>query len=259
MVLTKKQIRQFLLYTFGMTFLLHGILAVLTNKNIIILDNPIAMLLYVLGTLSPTIIAYILLKKYEIIEGFQSFLKTIFSFKVKTVSYLLVALLLIAQYIYVMFEWNIFTDFAWFMPIVMFFLCVFDGGLEEVGWRYLLQVTLMKKYSFIISTTITAITWFLWHIPHFFIIGSSQNSMDPLIFFMVILSGSFALAAAYYISNNILICILLHAAFNAGSFIFPFTQNYVIMGVSTACSITVSLVIVFFHKKYNNKSNKGVV
>lgn len=35
------------------------------------------------------------------------------------------------------------------------------GGLEEAGWRYILQPELEKKYSFTVSTIIVSIIWWL--------------------------------------------------------------------------------------------------
>ena len=255
MVLTKKQISLFLLCTFIATFFLHGVLAILTNFDIVEFNSPFGMLIYVFGTLSPTITAYIVLKKYKLIAGIKSFLKIIFSFKAKPIFYVISVFLLFSQFAYAL-TLNVDTGWAWYMGITMFILCIFDGGLEEVGWRYLLQPTLEKKHSFFIATIITAVIWFLWHIPHFFIVGSGQDEMNFLMFFMVILSGSFALAAIYYVSKNVWLCIMVHAAYNTGTFIFPITKDFVTISISTACSIIASSVIVFFYTKFKGSNNE---
>ncbi|WP_442905418.1 CPBP family intramembrane glutamic endopeptidase [Kineothrix sp. MB12-C1] len=49
---------------------------------------------------------------------------------------------------------------------------IMDGGMEEIGWRYLLQPTLEKQFSYFIATVITAFIWWAWHLPMFFIPGS---------------------------------------------------------------------------------------
>lgn len=64
------------------------------------------------------------------------------------------------------------------LPFYMFFLSLpgnlFIGGLEETGWMYVLQPRLDKKYGFAISSLLIGITWVFWHIPLFFIPGTSH-------------------------------------------------------------------------------------
>jgi membrane protease YdiL (CAAX protease family) len=50
-----------------------------------------------------------------------------------------------------------------FIPVMILF-----GGLEELRWRYILQPSLEKRFSFGASTSITACIWAVWHLPLFF-------------------------------------------------------------------------------------------
>ena len=53
-------------------------------------------------------------------------------------------------------------------------MMLFGGGNEEVGWRMILQPELEKKFNFHIATIFTAIIWWLWHLPIFFIKGTAN-------------------------------------------------------------------------------------
>ena len=54
-------------------------------------------------------------------------------------------------------------------------MMLFAGGLEEAGWRYILQPELEKKYPYIAATIIVSLIWWLWHLPLFYINGVGQE------------------------------------------------------------------------------------
>ena len=74
-----------------------------------------------------------------------------------------------------------------FMLIVILPMMLFLGGNEEVGWRMILQPELEKKFGFYLATTFTAIIWWLWHFPIFFIKGTANTNMNYFLFGMMCL------------------------------------------------------------------------
>ena len=82
-----------------------------------------------------------------------------------------------------------------FAIIVMIPMMIFGGGLEEAGWRYILQPELEKKYPFTVSTIIVSVIWWLWHLPLFYIQGAAQYGQNYFAFGISVLGLSFALAS----------------------------------------------------------------
>ena len=75
-------------------------------------------------------------------------------------------------------------------------VCVY-GGEEELGWRGILQPTLETRFSFWISGLITGCIWAIWHVPLWFVIGSSQSGMPFILFSLFAIYLSILLAAVF--------------------------------------------------------------
>ncbi|MFP3854333.1 MAG: CPBP family intramembrane glutamic endopeptidase [Anaerolineales bacterium] len=100
------------------------------------------------------------------------------------------------------------------------------GGLiagpisEELGWRGYALEKLQLDYSPARSTWLLAFVWWTWHIPLFFMEGTTQAgwgffSMDSLFFFITIFPLSFIFTWVYNSTGrSVLGAILLHFGFN---------------------------------------------
>ncbi len=66
--------------------------------------------------------------------------------------------------------------------IVLLPMMIFMGGLEETGWRYILQLELEEKYPYIVATIIVSIIWWLRHYPLFHINGVGQEGHSYIAF-----------------------------------------------------------------------------
>jgi membrane protease YdiL (CAAX protease family) len=99
-----------------------------------------------LGGFSPTIASYIALKKNNVVTGFKQWLKNVFSFKASPFFYLFVFILFVIPCITRIFIYPGLDDMS---PLYMFFALlpamIIGGGVEEAGWRYILQPELEKK------------------------------------------------------------------------------------------------------------------
>lgn len=260
MVLNKRQITSFLVLTFIFTFSLRGILIIANQFDIFKFGTPFGMLLFELGTISPAIASFVCLRKSGLVSGLKEFAQTSFAIKQKPIHYALVLIFLIAQYIFPSLLLEINSDVAWYMGFLMFIPCIVDGGLEELGWRYLLQPTLEKRVPFFIATSITASIWAIWHLPQFFIEGSGQSTMTFGLFTIMVFGTSFALAAIYHISQSVWLCIMFHSLLNALCFYWPVAQDLTVTLITTVCSITLSVVLVSrYDRKRGNNTEKVLI
>jgi len=205
---------------------------------------------FMLGGLSPTISSYVILKKHKQVSGFKEWLKNIFLIKVRPIYYAFTIAMVTLYYIVLVF----FSDIVEIHPFYMFFamlpVMLVGGGMEEAGWRYILQPGLDKKYGFILSSIITAIIWFAWHIPLFYIPGTGQaESMDIWMFAVGVLGMSFSFGAIRKITGSVFLAVLAHSMTNAGYevFILSFTWKGAI--ITTLTLIAVSIISVFINNR----------
>ena len=131
------------------------------------------------------------------------------------------------------------------LPFYMFFfmlpVMLIGGGLEEAGWRYILQPEFEKKVGFIAASLIVSVIWALWHLPLFFTPGVAQYGADFLTYAVSIVGVTFLLGAVYKISGKVFPCILAHCMINAGLSVFISSES--LWGVLVVTGILVSLSI----------------
>ncbi len=109
--------------------------------------------------------------------------------------------------------------------IVMIPVMLVGGGLEEAGWRYILQPELEKKYPFPISTLTVSVIWWLWHLPLFYIQGAGQYGHNYLAFGINVLGISFALASIRKNTGSVWLCVLFHCIVNSLLGIYVINDN----------------------------------
>lgn len=253
LIVNKRQLRVFLITTFFITYVLLGIMIIANQFNVLGFDTPFGMLIYILSTLSPTIVSYLVLKKSGLTPNVKQYIKTTINIKQKRTYYGLVIALLLMQYILpaIMQKSN---SSNWYMGIIMIIPCILDGGLEELGWRYIVHPTIEKRLSFVSASFITAVIWILWHIPFFFVSGTSQSEIQFVTFSIMLLGNSFALSAIYHVTKSAWLCILYHGTLNAFSFYWPLGRDMLVTIIISVLMVLFSTAIVYFYDRY--KSNK---
>lgn len=206
---------RYLGYTFFIMLLCWGICWICSAQGIFMNDYKFLYPLYLLGGWSPTIASYVVLKQFGRVKSFKQWLCNVFAFRSKVRSYLLVLVLavlfILPQCLICGYEPGAPLLFVPFLIPVM----LFGGGLEEAGWRYILQPELEQKYGFLVSALVTSVIWWLWHLPLFFIQGVSQYGADFLIFGINVLGLSFALGAIRKCTGNVWLCVLFHCIINS--------------------------------------------
>ncbi len=244
-----KLVKDYLTYTFLIMLICWGICVICSLNGILLNDNYLLYLPYLLGGWSPTIASFISLKKNHKVANFKEWLKNVFDFKHNIFSYLMVILFgiffILPQCLISGYE----SGAPLLAIVVMIPVMLFGGGLEEAGWRYILGPELEKKYKFVISTLIVSVIWWLWHLPLFYIQGVSQYGQNYFAFGINVLGLSFALASIRKNTNSVWLCVLFHCIANSLSGIYLIYNNIFGNVVTTIILIFSSLVLVKINKK----------
>jgi len=149
------------------------------------------------------------------------------------------------------------SGMAEMQPLYMLFIMLpvvfVGGGLEEAGWRYILQPELDREYGFAVSSVITGIIWWAWHIPLFFIPGTGQHDfIDFWMYAVNILGMTFFYGAIIKVSGRagVWLSVLAHTLTNAAFNTFGFYETWAGTIATFVVMITVSTgTILIYNKK----------
>lgn len=231
--------KNYLSFTFLIMLIGWGTCVVCSLNGISLNDSKWLYVPHLLGGWSPTIASYLALKSNHKVANMKEWLKNIFDFKHPIFSYLMVVILailfILPQCVICGYE----NGAPIYAIIIMIPMMLVAGGLEEAGWRYILQPELEKKHSFTISTIIVSIIWWLWHLPLFYIQGVGQYGHDYFAFGINVLGLSFALASIRKNTGSVWLCVLFHCIINSLSGIYVTNDN--IWG-----NITASVILILF-------------
>lgn len=217
-------------------------------------DNIFLKIMYFVGGFSPTIASYISLKRNGEVSGFKQWLKKIFDVKHSLLTYVCVALFVAVYYVVGCLVNGFEIGAPVFVLLVVVPMMLFGGGNEEVGWRMILQPQLEEKFGFHIATVITAVIWWLWHFPIFFIKGTVNADMNYLLFGIMCLALSYALGTIRKVSNGVFPCILTHCLINGLSAVFVFSLSLLSCVVTLAVTVLLSIAVLCLNK--NTKFDK---
>ena len=244
-----KLVRQYLIVTFAVMAICWGTCVLFSLCGISLTEIPLLYIPYLLGGLSPTIASYIAEKKNNKVRSFKEWLIITFDFKHNIFSYLLLPVLA-GLFFFCLCGISGYESGA---PLIALFIMIpmmlFGGGLEETGWRGILQPELEKKYGYTIATILVSIIWWLWHLPLFFMNGVSQYGADFISFGINVIGLSFALSAIKKLTNSTLLCILFHCIINSLHGVYIVGEN--ILGNCTAALVLIlfSYFFVWLQKK----------
>jgi len=261
----KKITLQFLLLTFTITILVGTFLFVFSLQGLKITWTDIRLFpILSLYALSPAIASFIVLKKNGEVTGLKEWLKNIFYVKSSISHYLFIVFMLSLLVLMWIFSFG-FPEVASFY---MFFLYIpvmlIGGGMEETGWRYVLQPQLEKKFGYIIAAVITGLIWSVWHLPMFFMPGTDQAGTDLIGFFLGCIFTSFIYGTIVRIAGKagVFLCILYHTMNNVlnNALSFPQIETailpvYIAYPTFFSLMVLISAIVIIVHK-YKAKSQK---
>ncbi|MGL6197526.1 MAG: CPBP family intramembrane glutamic endopeptidase [Lachnospiraceae bacterium] len=206
-------IKEFMLWTFGIAWGSEILLILGKHFSIFsgIADTIITYLVIGFGAgAAPAYACYIVFKKCGKIKGFRNFMGIVFRAESIKKTMILSLIFAFSQLLFCL-VCEEYRGGAWYLFIVYLPLMVFGGGLEEIGWRGLLQPCLEKKFSFTAAALIEGLIWAVWHLPLWFVSGTSQSSYNFISFASYCLALGFMLAAFYQLTKCIFAGVLLHA------------------------------------------------
>lgn len=141
---------------------------------------------------------------------------------------------------------------------------LFSGPLsEEAGWRGFALPHLQSKYNALVSSIILGVVWCCWHIPLFFLPGSSQQSIPfPIYLMLVVTLGIYFTWLYNNTRGSLIITVLAHFSFNvSGGFIagtlglLPPMVLYIAAG--SMLVLTVIGIVFYFGGKTLSKKSAG--
>lgn len=243
----KKRLIKFILITFAITWIAWGGLVILTKLNIILFSHPFGTILHIIGGFGPTIATFFVLEENLTIK---SIIKFVFQHKKKSMIYFWILAIMEVLVIGISsMEFN--SALPWYLIPLVFLQAVFlYGGEEELGWRGIMQPILEKNIKYPIATMITGAVWGIWHIPLWFINGTSQQNI-PFLFFCVLgVILSFWLAAIYKKTHCVFACNVFHGLTNTLLSMFVIKLNItLVLGL-----IVMSAYSIYLWYSENNKA-----
>ena len=177
----KKNLKNYLYCTFGITYIAWGILAIFTQSHIFGLETIIGRTLHIVGALGPAIASGFYLKSNNI--KFKHF---VFNKRKNSSIYFIIHLLAILI-LFSVSSLELNGVSIYLMPLFFIQLIFFGGGHEELGWRGILQPLLDKKYTYWQSNLIVGSIWGIWHLPLWFIVGQPSRISFYFIFYIYII------------------------------------------------------------------------
>ena len=194
---------------------------------------PLLALIGIPGGFGPSIAAIIIVMLIEGKEGVRRLLKRFRSFNVHWKWYVFVLPLPIALYFLatkgtVLFGFDLgrsaYEEGLKMALIYLLLALPFGPLMEELGWRGYMLPALLKKYHVFKSSLILGFCWALWHLASFTFPGAAipavfeVNAWTVLLYFLTIMSETLVFSYVFLrTKGSLIMAILLHAAFNAGS------------------------------------------
>ena len=177
-----------------------------------------ALVLYILGGFVPSIAGIFLTASFEGKSGIKNLFRSSIHVKIGLKTCLLILLVvlyysgsLILLYTGLGSKFN-YSQFWIQLPTIL--PLIFLGPLsEEYGWRGFALKRLLKNLNPIFASLIVGFVWSFWHLPLFYILGTSQHNFHiPFISFLIsVTSSSFVYTYIYLKSKESLFAaILLH-------------------------------------------------
>ncbi len=246
-----KLVKKYLILTFSIMLLCWGGSAVISQIWNITINNPVLRVLFLIGGFSPTIASYLSLKSKKQVNSLKIWLQKIFRFRQTPLAYGLAALFVLIYFgIGSLVNGVEFGAPIW-MQLIIVPSMLFGGGNEEAGWRMILQPELEKQYGFHKATIVTAVVWWIWHFPIFFIHGTANAEMNFFLFGIMCFTLSYGLAVICKVSDGVFPCVLTHCLINglSATFAFPLTLPGCV--ITLALTVAASLIVLKCCKKVN--------
>ncbi len=218
-----KRNKIFLGITFTVTWISWWLLSYLTQAGVIEFQNIVGQLLFVIGGSGPTVSAYVAVVMTKKDGSLNEFNSRVLKVKVKPMFYIFsiftpIALGLLGLGLVSIIDNQYLLQNPlnpMYLFITAFLVSIVLGGVEEFGWRGVLQPALTRRLNLIVANCIIGIIWGLWHLPLFYVAGAYHQGNSFFLFTLAGIGYSSFLTWLYAKTNSIFLCVLFHAAINA--------------------------------------------
>ncbi len=219
----RRQILVFILLVLGLSYLIFwGPIALLKLKTANLVEGKIynipAFILFLIGGFVPSIAGLLLTGIYDNKSGLRELLKSSINHRIGLQTFLIILIcpvvtgmlqIIILRFTGASFDYSQFINqLPSILPLIIL------GPLsEEFGWRGFLQKRVNAEFSPVIGSIVIGVVWALWHLPLFYLPGTSQHDFNiPFIpFFISLVFSSFIYTWIYIKSHQSLFsAILLH-------------------------------------------------
>lgn len=111
---------------------------------------------------------------------------------------------------------------AWVFPSYLLLMIFLGGGQEELGWRGYILDPLEERLGPWLGNLVLGVVWAVWHVPLFFIPGSTQIFIPFLGFALVLIGYSYFFAAIRQVAGKRTMAgLFAHGCGNAFVPLFP--------------------------------------
>jgi membrane protease YdiL (CAAX protease family) len=197
-------------------------------KDLLLKIKEPLMILAVFGPAIGAIFSiYTLNGKNELKKYLSSFLSIKFNWKIWFILFIMLVLNIISWIIPELFGYprlKTYLPNIYVFPLYWLFNIFFAGGQEEIGWRGYILPKLENKFGYLIGSLILGVIWACWHIPFWFIPGTTQSYVNIFSYVLFTIGFSYLLSWIIELSNGKLLSgVIGHANINSFAVIFPIT------------------------------------
>lgn len=235
---------------------------VLDSQKIISL--PVAPQLFLLISIfGPFVSAFYLTWRENRFSGAWKLFKRGFDFRFSWYVYLFVALVPLSIAFFGFLAVNgkqINTDVV--SLITTFVLYFFLGGSfgEEYGWRGFALPRLLEIYNVSTATIILGILWAVWHLPLFWLAGTSQYYTPIWLYFIYVTALAFQYTWVFLrTKGSIFACLLLHTFTNMTVEVFPVEVVGAVdnrIYYETIFAVFIAVILILLPEKKTEKEKK---
>jgi len=246
-----KNIAQYLGLTFLIAWIAEGIIFIANLFGKLKYGTATGMAFVAIAGIAPAVSFYVLLKKWKCINKFKDYIKMTFAndSAIKTI-------IVLCVFLFVHFMNGFLFGISMGNPAYLFLLyiplMIIGGGLEELGWRGFLQPALEAHLSLPLATFFTGIIWAVWHLPLWFITGSSQSNVNFFGFTAYCIWSSFMHNGIRKLTNCIFACVLFHAWTNVMGGMFIMSGNIRLI-ISYLIEAIIVFIISYYYPRLNSK------
>jgi len=238
-----KNTAQYLGLTFLIAWFAEGIIIIANLSGKLKYGTAAGMTFVAVAGIAPAVSFYVLLKKQQCINNFKDYVKIIFANDSAIKTIIILCSFFLAHFMNG-FLFGINLGNPAYLFVLYIPLMIIGGGLEELGWRGYLQPALETRLYLPLATILTGIIWAVWHLPLWFIAGSSQSNVNFLIFTAYCVWSSFMHNGIRKLTNCIFACVLFHAWTNVMGSMF------IMSGIKVFIAYLTEAVIVFIISCY---------